>query len=229
MLLYNADNLDALELIGKEYGQCVDVIYADCIYENKDYTWLWRSLRLLKPDGVVMVQTDHHTVADYYNALSQGYYFVNWLIYKQEWGGISRRYFPRKHDDILVFAKNDEYKFYPERVLIPKATAGTALDKRGDGMKIPCDVFDDLGNFHTMDKERIKGKDGKNIQWQKPLKLMNRLLLPFTDEQDIVLDPFMGTGTTGVWCERNDRRFIGIEQDPEIYEIALERFREEVE
>lgn len=225
--LYHEDNLKVLDELYGEVGQYIDLIYADCIYESKDYRWMWKALKLLKPNGVFIVQTDHHTVADYYNMLSHGYYFINWAIYKQEWGGISKRYFPRKHDDILIFSRNDEYKFYPERVMIPKVTAGTTLDKRGDGLKIPCDVFDDLGNFHTMDKERVKGSDGKNIQWQKPLKLMNRLLLPFTDKLDVVLDPFMGTGTTAVWCLQNNRHFIGVELDYEIFNIANNRLMQD--
>ena len=230
MLLYNCDNLLAMEQVFYKYNECVDLIYADCIYENTNFRWVYRSLRLLKPNGIFIVQTDHHTVSDYYNLLSirEGLTFVNWAIYKQEWGGVSKRYFPRKHDDILIFAKGNDYKFHYDRVMIPKATAGTALDKRGDGLKIPCDVFDDLGNFHTMSKERVKGKDGKNIQWQKPLKLMERLLAPFTDERDVVLDPFMGTGTTGVWCARNNRKFIGVEIVNEIFATAHNRLSKEM-
>lgn len=230
MRLYNYDNLRAMEELRSKYGECVDLIYADCIYEDTNFHWLYKSMKLLKPNGIFIVQTDHHTVTDYYRYLDvhRDMIFVNWAIYKQEWGGISKRYFPRKHDDILIFARGNDYKFHYERVMIPKATAGTALDKRGDGLKIPCDVFDDLGNFHTMDKERVKGSNGKNIQWQKPLKLMERLLAPFTDERDVILDPFMGTGTTGVWCARNNRKFIGIELDTEIFAIAHNRFSREI-
>ena len=227
MLLYKDDNVTVLREL-YHTGQRVDLVYADCIYESEEFIWLFESLRLLKPNGVIMVQTDHHTASQYYDMLCFDHTFVNWVIYKQEWGGVSKRYFPRKHDDILIFAKGNDYKFHYERVMIPKATAGTALDKRGDGVKIPCDVFDDLGNFHTMDKERVKGKDGKNIKWQKPLKLMDRLLLPFTDRGDTILDPFMGTGTTGVWCAKNNRKFIGVEIENEIFNIAHDRLLQEV-
>jgi DNA modification methylase len=216
-------------LIGR-YANKVDLIYGDCIYESTDFGWAQNAYALLKPNGIFMVQTDYHTAAEYKIYLDKLFGkagFVNWLIYKQEWGGISRRYFPRKHDDIIVYAKGLNYKFYPERVMIPKVTAGTSLDKRGDGLKIPCDVFDDLGNFHTTSKERVK-LDEHNIQWQKPLKLMERLILPFTDEQDLVLDPFLGSGTTGVWCARNRRRFIGIENDPVVLEIAEKRIMDEL-
>ena len=216
--------------LAARFGEHINLVYADCIYESDDYHWVELGVRLLKPNGIFIVQTDHHSVADYYRMLSirEGLTFVNWAIYKQEWGGISKRYFPRKHDDILIFAKGNDYTFHYKRVMIPKVTAGTTLDKRGDGLKIPCDVFDDLGNFHSMDKERVKGKDCKNVQWQKPLKLMDRLLLPFTDEGDIILDPFMGTGTTAIWCARNNRKFIGVEINNEIFSIAHNRLVQEV-
>ena len=204
----------------------VDAIYADCIYEELNFTWVAEAHRILKPNGVFFVQTDYHSVYTmklFCDKIFGAKNFINHLIYIQEWGGVPKRAFPRKHDDILFYAKGDEYKWYPERIQIPKATAGTAFDKKGTGMKTPCDVFYDLGNFSTMDKERIKGDDGKNMQWQKPLKLINRLLLPTTDVGDMVLDPFLGTGTTGAWSVMNNRNFIGVEEKPEILEIARER------
>lgn len=203
-----------------------DVIYADCIYEDLNfYLWVSQAYQLLKSNGIFYVQTDYHSVAEYklfLDSLFGKENLVNWLIYKQEWGGVPKRAFPRKHDDILMYAKGSDYKFYRERIQIPKVTAGTALDKKGTGMKTPCDVFDDLGNFHTTSKERVKLHD-KNIPWQKPLKLMERLLLPVTDVGDIVFDPFMGSGSTGVWCLQNNRKFVGLENDPAVFEIAQER------
>jgi len=225
--LYKTDNIEWM----RKFRNQVGLIYADCIYESLDLEWVLLAWGLLKKNGVFIVQTDHHSLAEYIMLfkydLKSSSIFVNHAIYKQEWGGVSKRYFPRKHDDILVYAKGKDYKFYHDRVRVPKKTAGTALDKKGTGLKIPCDVFDDLGNFHTMSKERIKGKDGKNIRWQKPLKLMDRLLLPFTDEDDWILDPFMGSASTAVWAMRNNRNFIGLENNPEIFEIAKERIENE--
>jgi DNA modification methylase len=79
----------------------------------------------------------------------------------------------------------------------------------------------------TTSKERVKTEDGHLIKWQKPLKLMDRLLLPFTDEGDLVLDPFVGSNTTGLWCHRNNRDFIGIENNVEVFKIARQRIIEE--
>ena len=227
MKLYLDDNVKWMKRAWKEnnFQPFVDVIYADCIYESEDLSWTdWAGL-LLKPNGIFYIQTDYHTVAHYKIYLDKVYgedNFINWLIYKQEWGGVPKRAFPRKHDDILMYANGKDYKFYRDRIQVPKVTAGTTLDKKGTGLKTPCDVFDDLGNFHTTSTERIK-HNGKNIQWQKPLKLMERLLLPVTDEGDVVFDPFMGSGSTGEWCKQNNREFIGIENDPDVYEIARQR------
>jgi len=232
MQLYLDDNLDKMRELYIEYGESfADCVYADCIYEEVEfYEWVDLAFDCLKWDGIFYVQTDYHTVAHYklyldYKFENEGGKFINWLIYKQEWGGVPKNAFPRKHDDILMYSKGAEYKFYRDRIQVPKVTAGTSLDKKGTGLKTPCDVFDDLGNFHTTSKERIK-KGDRNIQWQKPLKLMNRLLLPVTDYGDVVLDPFMGSGSTGEWCKQNNREFIGIENDPEVFEIARKRLED---
>lgn len=210
----------------KHTEQRFDVVYADVIYESLDFSWADIAYELMKDNAVMYVHTDYHTVAQwkiYLDRLFGWDSMINWLITIQEWGGTSKRFFPRKHDDILMYAKGKDYKFYPERIQIPKATAGTKFDKKGTGLKTPCDVFYDLGNFSTMSKERIKREDGHNIQWQKPLKLLDRLLSVSTDENDWVLDPFMGSGTSGVWCKENNRNFVGIEQDLEVFFIAKSR------
>lgn len=221
--LLRKDNVIAMYELYKDKMH-FDVIYADCIYDNSDITWLMWAVKLLAKDGIIFIQTDYHTVAEMKIYLDRySFTFINWLIYIQEWGGTSKRFFPRKHDDILMYANSENYKFYPNRIQIPKATAGTKLDKKGTGLKTPCDVFYDLGNFSTISKERLKDSEGKNLQWQKPMKLMERLLLPTTDEGDWVLDPFMGSGTTGEWCIKNNRSFVGIEYDQKIYDIAKQR------
>jgi len=230
MNLYLGDNNKYLaSFLDKDLE--VDLVYADCIYESTDFSWSDLCYKLLKPDGIFYIQTDYHTVAEwkiYLDALFGKENFINWLIYKQEWGGISRRTFPKKHDDILMYSKGKGYKFYPERVMIPKVTAGTNLDKRGDGLKIPCDVFDDLGNFSTVSKERIKNKTGRNIQWQKPLKLFNRILGVCSDEKDVLLDPFMGSGSSGVYAIRNNLEYYGIENDLDVFNIAKTRLEIEL-
>lgn len=61
---------------------------------------------------------------------------------------------------------------------------------------------------------------------QKPLPLMVALLTDFTNEGDTILDPFMGSGTTGVACMKTGRNFIGIEKDTTYFEIARARIKQ---
>ena len=61
---------------------------------------------------------------------------------------------------------------------------------------------------------------------QKPIKLMIELIERYTKEGDTILDPFMGSGTTGVACARLNRNFIGIEINPQYFEIAQRRIAE---
>jgi len=68
-------------------------------------------------------------------------------------------------------------------------------------------------------------QDGAQHPTQKPLALM-RWCLGFLDDSLAILDPFMGSGTTGVACVKMGRKFIGIEREPEYFEIACKRIRE---
>lgn len=202
-----------------------DVIYSDYIYQNNDFSWLDKYWDYLKPNGVFICQTDDSTQAEIKIKLNsmKNSFFINTAIMIQEWGGTPRRGFPKKHDYIHIFSNGKDFKWYGDRIQIEKATKGTAFDKKGTGMKTPCDVFYDLGNFSTMSKERVKNKDGKNIRWQKSISLMNRLLLPFTDEEDYILDIFMGSASLGEWCINKKRNYVGIEYDQEVFEIAKKR------
>ena len=61
---------------------------------------------------------------------------------------------------------------------------------------------------------------------QKPLDLLSRILLSTTNEDDLVLDPFNGSGTTGVACILNNRRYIGIELEETYVELAKKRIND---
>ena len=71
-----------------------------------------------------------------------------------------------------------------------------------------------------------KGQNNSGHPTGKPLGLFKSFINDFTNEGEIVLDPFMGSGTTGVACALMGRRFVGIEIDPEYFDIACERIEE---
>jgi len=70
----------------------------------------------------------------------------------------------------------------------------------------------------------IKSTRGKHST-EKPIALMEWLLKYYSKEADVVLDPTMGSGSTGVACKNMNRNFIGIEKDPQIYEVAVNRIQ----
>ena len=70
----------------------------------------------------------------------------------------------------------------------------------------------------------IKSTRGKHST-EKPVALMSWILKYYSKEGDLVLDPTMGSGSTGVSCKEMNRKFIGIEMDEEIFKIAKERLK----
>jgi DNA modification methylase len=202
-----------------------NLIYCDFIYQDLDFSWAEYYWNFLIDGGIFIAQTDDSSCAELKLFLKNlpNSIWVNTCIYKQEWGGVPKKGFPQKHDYIHIYTNNKNFKWYGDRIQIPKVTAGTNLDKKGTGLKTPCSVFDDLGNFSTISKERVKNKEGKNIRWQKPLKLFDRLCLPFTDEGDYIVDPFMGSGSLGEWCALNNRDYEGIENNKDVFEISKNR------
>ena len=72
----------------------------------------------------------------------------------------------------------------------------------------------------------VSGKERKNHPTQKSFKLMEDIIKVHTNENEIILDPFMGSGTTGIAAIKNNRKFIGIELEKEYFNICIERFNE---
>lgn len=77
--------------------------------------------------------------------------------------------------------------------------------------------------WHGMIQKNMKNKERRYHPTQKPVSVMKKLVLDFTNSGDTILDPFMGSGTTGVACVETGRNFIGIEIDEGYFEIAKKR------
>jgi len=72
----------------------------------------------------------------------------------------------------------------------------------------------------------VSGKEKTGHPTQKSLLLMEKIIRIHTNENDLIMDPFMGSGTTGVAAIKNERKFIGVEISPEFFETALKRMEE---
>ena len=93
--------------------------------------------------------------------------------------------------------------------------------RKGKGIKINnCGTSDII----SVPNIKTKGADGKNLHdTEKPVALMEILVSNSSQENGVVLDPFMGIGSTGIACQNLGRQFIGIEIDKNYYEIAKQR------
>jgi DNA modification methylase len=217
--LYNEDNM-----VFPPSENIADVIFADFIYENNDFSWVYKYWYLLKSGGVFIAMCDHHVIFDLgtYFKFMKDIKFVNHLVWKNEWGNHPKNRFHQCFDNILIFSKGKHVKFYSDRIQVPKATVNSNLNPSNRQTKTATAFINDIC-LTTVANERVKDKDGNLVKWQKPLALINRLLLPFTDEGDLIVDPFMGSGTVGVWCKQNNRNYIGIENNTEMFEVAKAR------
>jgi DNA modification methylase len=140
--------------------------------------------------------------------------FVNHLIWTYGLGGSSPRRFARKHDDILFYAKGEDYFFDPPRV------PATSNRMKGQ-MKKATDVID-IPTINNMAAERV------GYPTQKPLALLELLVGACCPEGGVVLDPFCGSGTTLVAARKLGRDAIGIDINADAVAIAGGRLNEAV-
>ena len=152
--------------------------------------------RLLKDGSHCYVMTNHINLIDMLNTFTDvGFHFIKSLIWNKG-NKIMGQYYMSQYEYILFFRK-------------------------GKGKKINnCGTSDIL----SIPNKKTKDKDGKNIHdTEKPVELMEVLVNNSSQENELVLDPFMGVGSTGIACIKNKRNFIGIEIDENYFNIAKSR------
>tara|TARA_R110000824_G_scaffold334574_1_gene521165 strand:+ start:556 stop:1341 length:786 start_codon:yes stop_codon:yes gene_type:complete len=161
-------------------------------------------------------------------------------------GFLSAKTMPmRKHEMIYVFYEklpfydlsSHKHKFLKEGKIEPnkEKTQISQAQKGGCDEKNKKNMYGaskggTIGNVHGTNYDpplpvsilEIKSTRGKHST-EKPVALMSWILKYYSKEGDVVLDPTMGSGSTGVSCKEMNRNFIGIEKDPEIYEVAVNR------
>ena len=155
--------------------------------------------RLLKDGSHCYVMTNHINLIDMLNTFTDvGFHFIKSLIWNKG-NKIMGQYYMSQYEYILFFRK-------------------------GKGKKINnCGTSDIL----SISNKKTKDKDGKNIHdTEKPVELMEVLVNNSSQENELVLDPFMGVGSTGIACIKNKRNFIGIEIDKNYFNIAKSRLEE---
>ena len=191
-------------------------------------SWLGRVFNILKNNGSLYVSCTYHNIAEIIFIAKKIGFKLNNIItwYKTNaMPNITKRTFTHSTEYVCWFVKGNKWKFNYERI------KDFNPHKTKDGKpKQLRDFVDFIEMPIVQGKERIKGQKGRAIHpTQKPEKLIELIILASSDEGDIILDPFFGTGTTGVVASRLKRKWIGIEINEKYYSIAYDRiFRKEV-
>ncbi len=199
--------------------------------ESKSFTGQWLDLcvKALKPNGSLWVNIPDDWAAEIVVHLkSRGLWMANWCIWHYRFGQNTSRGFINSKVHVLYFCKGTERTWKPDDVLEPSDRATTYFDPRTmskkdgmpAGMRVPMDVW--YGQYWS----RIQGNNFErraNHDNQLPELYLERVIRCSSNEGDLVLDPFLGSGTTGVVAHFLKRRFIGIEYSAANAASAFER------
>jgi len=175
-------------------------------------SWLASCQRLLKPDGSIWVSGTSHVIHLVGAAIKElGFKLLNDItwIKPNPPPNLSCRYFTHATETIIWAGQNKKSKH----------TFNYKLMKEINGNKQMTSVW----NFKAPSKE--EKKFGKHPT-QKPIALLERIVLASTNENDLILDPFSGSATTGLASWKLKRRYLGIERDDSFNRLAVNRFKD---
>jgi len=200
--------------LSKNYGNNGDNLNFD-EYMSFSRAWLAEAKRVLKPSGTIYLFMGVRYISFIYMILEHelDFYFNSWITWAYTQGIGKTKGFSPRHDDILMFTKNSDFKFNLDSIRVPQKYYRSVNNMRGAN---PGNVWE-FSHIHYCQANR------QNHPTQKPEALFERMVLASSDENDIVLDPFCGSGTAMRVCQQLNRYGIGIEINEEYVSMANER------
>jgi site-specific DNA-methyltransferase (adenine-specific) len=175
-------------------------------FEKFTEEWLREAFRVLRPGGAIWVAGTYHNIYMVgYLMQRMGFEILNEVLWHKSDAtpNLSCTRFVADHENFI-------------------------WARKGKGNTFNYEVMKEMNGGKQMRSIWTRGKTagGKKIHpTQKPEWLLERVVLATTNEGDLVLDPFLGSGTTAVVAKKLKRKYIGSELDPEYYELAMERLR----
>ena len=233
---------DCLELMKEIPDKSIDLILCDLPYGTTACKWdtiipfdkLWKQYnRIIKINSaIVLFGSQPFTSKLVISNLINFKYSLVWNKNKCGSPGLAKHRIMKTHEDILIFSNGKE-KYNPQmekgepyfRKRSGKSRknnmgfgfANSTKDINNNGLRYPKSILNISRDFSA--QQQIHPT-------QKPVKLIEYLIKTYSNDGDLVLDNCMGSGTTGVACMNLNRRFIGIELDPEYFKIATKRIEE---
>ena len=231
---------DCLELMKELPDKSIDLILTDPPYNIHSLEWDnkidWKILfgefwRLLKNKGNILIFGAEPMCSQI--RLSQKKYRYDLIWKKSKCGSpLTAQFMPmKKHENIMVFG-NPASKYYPiltkgkpyKRKWTPIKVNNMkygikGVEENNKGTRYPTTILDFPQRWRRQDQLHPT---------QKPIKLFRWLINLYTDEEDIVLDPFLGSGTTLLVCCMTNRNCIGFEINPDYETIIRERIKADI-
>jgi modification methylase len=187
-------------------------------YDEFTHQWLSACRRVLRETGTIWVIGTYHNIYRV-GAIMQdlGFWFLNDIVYIKNnpmpnFRGVR---FTNAHETLIWAQKKKGAKYTFNHQSMKKLND----DSREDGLQMRSDWTLNLVNG----KQRIRSNGVKAHSTQKPEALLYRIILASSKPDDVVLDPFFGTGTTGAVAKKLGRNWIGIERDKSYIRLAQKR------
>ena len=239
--IYQKDCIEGLKELDENSIDCVwtdppyNINYKYDQYKDKriDYfewcnLWLSECYRVLKPNGSIFVKMWSRYIFEFGNLLlANKFRFKNVIVWKRKSCANYDDKFLGGYEVIFFFTKEEDNKFVAEGFL-----RDTQFLKRWDGTKEYKGRLNDLwedvkpvtaGNLIHPEGIYVEGTGKKEHPAQHPEELVERSIKCVTNEGDLVLDIFMGSGTTASVCKKFNRNFIGFEISDNYVNLANER------
>lgn len=245
-VLYKGDSLKILEELPED---SIDMIFADPPYllSNDGFTvhagkrvsvnkgkwdaskgfkndlkfhlaWVKACKKILKPHGTIWISGTYHSIYQCGYALQlAGYHILNDVAWFKPNASpnLSCRYFTASHETLLWARKDKKAKHIFNY-------------KKMKGRDWPEDFFkkenSQMRSVWAINTPKPEEKKYGKHPTQKPIDLLHRIVLASTNEEDIILDPFTGSSTTGIAAISNNRRFIGIDKEKKYLDLSKKRF-----
>lgn len=213
---FGGNSYQTTKLSQREYADAFDD------YESFLRPRLEEAYRILAPHGSLYFHIDYREV-HYCKIWLDGIFgrecFLNEIIWAYDYGGRARNRWPAKHDNILFYVKDpDHYTFNTDAIdRIPYMAPGLVGPEKAARGKLPTDTW-----WSTIVATNSKEKTG--YPTQKPLTIINRIVVASSNPGDLTLDFFAGSGTFGEACLKHNRRFILVDNNPEALAVMSRRF-----
>ena len=178
---------------------------------------------LLKPTGSLFFHLDYREI-HYCKIMLDGIFgrdsFINEIIWAYDYGGKPKTRWAAKHDNILWYAKNhDNYTFNHDKIdRVPYMAPGLVGEEKAALGKVPTDVW-----WNTIVPTNSKERTG--YPTQKPLAILEQIVKVHSNPNDIILDFFAGSGTTGIAAIKHGRRAVLVDNNPAAIKIIKQRLK----